>query len=73
MRKIDFYELPLVSRLTTCAAMFMIWVLFAEFVIDRYGFNEFIPFYRFGNICPYEFLVLLGIGYFWYRTHKQTD
>jgi hypothetical protein len=51
--------------------MFMVWVLFAEFVIDRYGWHEIIPFYRFGDVCPYELLVIAAIGVFWVKAHKK--
>ncbi len=68
--KIPFKALPFSVKLMTCASMFMAWVLFAEFVIDRYGWHEFLPFYRFADICPYEFVVLGLIGVFWWRAHK---
>lgn len=31
-----------ISRLASSAS----WVLIAEFVIDRYGLDEYLPFYR---------------------------
>ena len=70
MDQIKFRNLPLSARLMTCASMFMAWVLFAEFVIDRYGFDEYIPFYRFADICPYEFLVVGLIILFWIKSHR---
>lgn len=71
METIRFRQLPLSVRLMTCASMFMAWVLFAEFVIDRYSFDTHLPFYRFANICPYELLVALLIAAFWVQAHKQ--
>ena len=70
MDQAQFRNLPLSVRLMTCASMFMAWVLFAEFVIDRYGFYEYIPFYRFADICPYEFLVAGLIILFWIKSHR---
>ncbi len=70
-QKIHFRDLPFITKLMTCASLFMAWVLFAEFVIDRYGFYNYLPFYRFGDICPYEGVVLLLIAAFWYGAHKE--
>ena len=64
MSKIHFADIPLVVRLTTRMSIFMAWVLFAEFVIDRYGFDRYLPFYRVGNVCPYELVAILAIVVF---------
>jgi len=71
MHKIEFSQLNITTRIMVCASMFMAWVLFAELVIDRYGIHEHLPFYRFANICPYEFLVLAGIVFYWIRAHRK--
>ncbi|MEM7216291.1 MAG: hypothetical protein AAF423_12175 [Pseudomonadota bacterium] len=73
MSKLAFSDLPMIVRIMTCASMFMVWVLIAEFVIDRYGFHEVIPYYRLGDVCPYELLILFGIGVFWVKAHKNTN
>lgn len=70
MGKVAFRQLPMLVRVMTMASIFMAWVLFAEFVIDRYGWDRHIPFYRFADICPYEGVVLLGIGILWWRLHR---
>lgn len=70
MDQVQFRNLPLSARLMTCVSMFMAWVLFAEFVIDRYGFDKYIPFYRFADICPYEFLIAGLIILFWIKSHR---
>jgi len=72
LERVAFRDCPFVVRIMTCVSMFMIWVLFAEFVIDRYGWHEVIPFYRFGDICPYELLVIVAIVVFWVRAHRRT-
>jgi len=71
MERIKFAQLDIVTKIMICASMFMAWVLFAEFVIDRYGWHEFLPFYRFADICPYEGIVLIGIIIFWIRAHRK--
>ncbi len=71
MNKIKFAQLPFIVKFMTCASIFMAWVLFAEFIIDRYGWHEFLPFYRFQNICPYEGVVIIFLIVFWIRTHRE--
>jgi hypothetical protein len=56
----------------TSLAMFMAWVLIAEFVIDRYGFDEFLPFYRYGDICVYDFGAAALVALFWIVSHRRS-
>lgn len=39
-----FYQLPLWVRLAAALTVFNTWVLIAEFMIDRYGIDEYLPF-----------------------------
>jgi len=71
MEKVKFSQLNITTRVMTCASIFMAWVLFAEFVIDRYGIHEYLPFYRFANVCPYELFVIAGIIYYWIKAHRK--
>ena len=71
MDKIEFSQLNLTTRIMVCVSMFMAWVLMAEFVIDRYGIHEYLPFYRFANICPYELIVLVAIATCWIKDHRS--
>lgn len=71
MQPISFRDLPLSVRLMTGASLFMAWVLFAEFVIDRYGLDVFLPFYRYADLCPYDFVVALLVVVFWMQAHRQ--
>ncbi len=70
MSKIQFHQLNLVTRIMVCISMFMAWVLFAEFVIDRYGIHEYLPFYRFADVCPYELIVIALIVWYWVAAHR---
>lgn len=67
---IRFKSLPAAVRLTTLATWFMAWVLFAEFVIDRYGLDAWLPYYRVGNFCPYDVLVIVALGFAWVRLNR---
>jgi hypothetical protein len=69
--RIRFRSLPLSVRLATMLAYFLAWVLFAELVIDRYGLDAYLPFYRVGDVCPYELVVLALLGFAWWRAHRH--
>lgn len=68
---IRFRDLPLAVRIATMLAYFVAWILFAELVIDREGLDEYLPFYRVGNVCPYELVVLAILAFAWWRAHRQ--
>ena len=69
--RIRFRSLPLAVRLAAMLAYFLAWVLFAELVIDRYGLDAHLPFYRVGDVCPYELAVLAVLGIAWWRAHRR--
>ena len=73
MDKIEFSQLNITTRIMICVSMFMAWVLLAEFVIDRYGIHEYLPFYRFADLCPYELIVLIGIMVYWIKAHRKKS
>ena len=54
MSKIAFANLPLIVRFATMISYFMAWVMVEEFVIDRHGLDQYLPFYRVGNLCVYD-------------------
>ena len=68
---IAFRSLPLIVRLTTFANLLMAWILFAELVIDRHGLDRYLPFYRVGNLCPYEIAVVAVLVLWWRRLHRR--
>ena len=72
MARVRFRELPLITRLATMLAYFMAWVMFAEFVIDRHNLDRFLPFYRVGNLCPYDLAVALILAVSWWRLHRDA-
>ena len=67
---VPFKSLPLIVRLGAIANIFIAWVLTAEFVIDRYGLDAFLPFYRVGDVCVYELVVIAGCVALWWRLHR---
>ena len=67
---IAFKSLPLIVRLSTVGNVFIAWVLIAEFVIDRYGLDAYLPLYRVGDVCVYELAVIAGCVALWWRLHR---
>lgn len=65
MQKITFASLPRLAQFTSLATIFIGWVLFAELVIDRHGYDRFLPLYRVANLCPYDLVVLLLLAATW--------
>jgi hypothetical protein len=56
---IAFHQLPLWVRLAAALTLFNTWVLIAEFVIDRYGLDAYLPFYRYGDVCLWDIAVII--------------
>jgi hypothetical protein len=70
MTRVPFAALPLLTRFATLAVWFVGWVLFAEFVIDRHGLDRYLPFYRVGNLCPYDLAVIAILAAAWAGLHR---
>jgi hypothetical protein len=70
MQRIHFWQLPLLVRLAAVLTLFNTWVLIAEFVIDRYGIDEYLPFYRYGDICIWEIVVIIGLVVLFIRASR---
>jgi hypothetical protein len=71
MEPISFAQLPLIIRLASLLTLFLGWVCFAEFVIDRHGLDRFLPFYRVGNLCPYDAAVIAILVGVWLWLHRR--
>lgn len=54
----NFADLPIAAQVAIGATAFNSWVLIAEFVIDRYGFASYLPFYRYANLCVWDAAVV---------------
>ena len=67
---IAFKSLPLVVRIATIATFFLAWLLFEELVIDRYGLNVYLPFYRVAEGCIWDVAALALCALAWWRLHR---
>jgi hypothetical protein len=70
VQRIAFHQLPRWVRLAAALTLFNTWVLIAEFVIDRYGLDESLPFYRYGDVCLWDIAVIIGIAVLFVRASK---
>jgi glucose dehydrogenase len=61
MSSIAFHQLPRAIHLTTALAWALGWVCFAEFVIDRLGWDHWLPGYRYGRLCLWDVAIFAGI------------
>ena len=71
MSKVKFAELPVLTKVSTLGTFFIGWILFAEFVIDRHGWDRFLPYYRVGNLCPYELVVAAFLVGIWFTLERR--
>lgn len=71
MQKIAFHQLPLWIRLAAALSVFNTWVLIAEFVIDRYGLDEYLPFYRYGDVCLWDIAVIIALVTVFFRASRD--
>jgi hypothetical protein len=62
MERIEFHHLPLWVRLAAALTLFNTWILIAEFGIDRYGLDAYLPFYHYGDLCVWDIAVFVGIA-----------
>jgi hypothetical protein len=61
-----------VTRVSSLGMFFVGWVLIAEFVIDRHGWDRWLPYYRVGNLCPYDALVVVVLAGAWVALHRRV-
>jgi len=71
MKKESMARLPLVVKLAVTLTFFNSWAIFEEFVIDRRGWWQYLPFYKVGIFCAWDVLALLVIiPAVWYAFRK---
>jgi hypothetical protein len=50
-----FKDLPTLLKIAVVLTFFNTWVMFEEFVIDRFGYWQYLPFYKYGVFCIWDF------------------
>lgn len=71
MKQIASYQLPLWVRIAAALTLLNTWVLIAEFVIDRYGLDKYLPLYRFADLCIWDGAVVLAIVFLFVKSSRK--
>jgi hypothetical protein len=50
--------LPLIVKIAIALTAINTWIIFEEIVVDRHGLWRYMPFYRVGLFCAWDFSVL---------------
>jgi hypothetical protein len=69
--RMRFYQLPFWIRLAAALTLLNTWILIAEFVIDRYGIDKYLPLYRYGDICIWDIVIILAIIVMFIRASRR--
>ena len=62
MAKVAFAEQAFIVKVAVFVTFYNAWVLFEEFVIDRYGLWRYLPLYEKGCFCIWDVGAMLIIG-----------
>jgi hypothetical protein len=71
MTRTPFASLPFIVQFATMLSLFVAWVCFEEFVIDRHGIDEYLPYYRVGNFCPYDIAAIVLLAVLWVALRQR--
>lgn len=54
-------SIELVIKITLAVTLFNTWVIIEETIIDRHKLWRYLPFYKIGNICVWDFIMAAAI------------
>lgn len=57
MPTLSFRQLPLAVRIAVGVTFFNTWICIEEFIIDRYGLWQYMPYYRRADPCLWDLAV----------------
>jgi len=57
MERLLFRQLPWAVRIAVGLAIGLTWVFIEEHIIEPFALYQYMPFYRVGNFCIYDFTV----------------
>jgi hypothetical protein len=63
--------LPGILKAAVILTFFNTWVLFEETVIDRYGWWEYLPYYRVAQLCAWDIGALALIIWLTIRAFRK--
>jgi len=66
MESLAFRELPMAVRVAVGLAFGLTWVFIEEHLIEPFKLYKYMPFYKVGDFCVYDFSVgLIIVGCLW--------
>lgn len=72
MKRIRVAQLPFIVQAAVAVVLLAGWVWFENHLIEPLGIWRFMPFYRYGRFCPWDFLAaMVIIASFVTATFKQ--
>ena len=74
MGKVTFRQLPMIVKVAVGIAFMEAWVSLEQLVIEPTGLWRYMPFYRVGGYCVYDFAVtLLIVAGLWRLSRKREE
>lgn len=64
---------PGVVRFATWLTFFNTWVMFEEFVVDRNGIWEYMPYYHVGKLCAWDIGAMAVLGFMVWRVFRRHN
>jgi len=73
MERLAFRDLPLAVRIAVGFAAGLTWVFIEEHIVEPFKLYRYMPFYRVGNFCVYDFtVVLIIVSCVWYFSRRAA-
>ena len=72
MGTVTFRQLPMIAKVAVGIAFLEAWVSLEQLVIEPTGLWHYMPFYRVGGFCVYDFTVtLLVVAGLWLLSQQR--
>jgi hypothetical protein len=72
MDRLRFRQMPIGVKVAVAVAFFTAWVSFEEFVINRTGLWQYMPFYKTAAGCAWDVAVAIIIGVGLWRAERSA-
>lgn len=73
MERLSFRQLPLIIKVAVFLVFNNAWWSIEEFVINRNGLWQYMPFYRVDQGCIWDLTVALITGFWLWRLSQRRD
>jgi hypothetical protein len=73
METVTFGQLPTIAKVAVGIAFLEAWVSLEQLVIEPTGLWHYMPFYRVGGFCVYDFTIILLVVAGLWRLSRQRE